>query len=121
MKLSERAQKLIAEQRCRYIDSMPSKKQTIRRCMAEVSAAARSGKPDLCDKLFQQVHRLAGSAGSYGFDSLGRTASTVDRYLIANSPGPGDLTELATLLQKLLTEIDDVIGKHGRLTDESLV
>lgn len=107
--LSEQAQKLIAAQRSRYVDSMPDKRDVIRQCMHQVSAAVRSGEPDLCEKLFQQVHRLAGSAGSYGFEELGQAASVVDRYLIANSLQVDDLPELASLLQKLLDEIDEII------------
>ena len=110
--MSEQAQKLIAVQRRRYIDSMPEKRKVIRQCMAQVSAAVRDGEPNLCDKLFQQVHRLAGSAGSYGFESLGQAASVVDRYLIANSPQVADLPELSSLLQNLLDEIDEIIRNN---------
>lgn len=109
--LSEQANKRIAEQRRRYIESMPVKKAAIQKYMVQVSAAVRRGESDLSDELFQQVHRLAGSAGSYGFDSLGQAASLVDRYLIDNSPNIGELPELASMLQKLLDEIDDVIKK----------
>ena len=107
--LSEQAQKLIAVQRRRYIESMPEKRKAIGQCMAQVSAAVRDGEPSLCDKLFQQVHRLAGSAGSYGFESLGQAASVVDRYLIANPLQVADLPELSSMLQNLLDEIDDII------------
>lgn len=82
-------------------------------CMAQIKAAVSSGNKKLCDKLFQQVHRLAGSAGSYGFEELGEAASVVDRYLIARSHRPDDLPELTSLLQKLLDEIDEIIDKHG--------
>ncbi len=81
--------------------------------MAQVNQAVRDDKSELCDKLFQQVHRLAGSAGSYGFEQLGQAASVVDRYLTANSPRVADLPELKGFLQKLLDEIDEVISKHG--------
>ena len=111
--LSEQAQKLIAKQRRKYIESMPDKREAICQYMAQVSNAMRSGKGDLCDTLFQQVHRLAGSAGSYGFESLGEAASVVDRYLIANSPKVTDSPELESLLQNLLNEIDDIIQKSG--------
>ena len=109
--LSEQAQKLIAKQRRRYIESMPDKREVICLCLAQVSNAVSSGEGNLCDTLFQQVHRLAGSAGSYGFESLGQAASVVDRYLIANSPAVIDLPELESLLQNLLDEIDDIIQK----------
>jgi HPt (histidine-containing phosphotransfer) domain-containing protein len=115
VKLSEETQNLIAAQRRKYIDSMPAKKQAIRQCLTQVNSAVRSGKADLCDQLFQQVHRLAGSAGSYGFDSLGQAAGVVDRYLIAHPLEPGDMgdmAELAGMLQKVLDEIDDIISKN---------
>ena len=92
---------------------MPVKRKTIVECMAQVNAASRDGTADFCDKLFQQVHRLAGSAGSYGFENLGQAASVVDRYLIANAPRVADLPELMGLLQKLLDEIDKLIREHG--------
>ena len=111
--LSEQAQRLIAEQRRRYVDSMPAKRKAILECVDQVNAAVQSRDPDLCDTLFQQVHRLAGSAGSYGFDALGRAASVVDRYLIAKSPGVDELPELESFLQKLVDEIDDIIRQHG--------
>lgn len=107
--LSERAQKLIAEQRHVYIESMPVKKHNIMQCMAQVGAAVRSGKTDLRESLYQHVHRLAGSAGSYGFESLGQAALVVDRYLMATLPGQGNLLELESMLQNLLNEIDEII------------
>ena len=110
--LSEQAQKLIAIQRRRYIDSMPAKRQVIMQCMSQVTAAIDNGEPELCDLLFQQVHRLAGSAGSYGFETLGQAASAVDAYLIAHAPEPTKLPELGSLLQTLVDEIDKVVFKN---------
>jgi HPt (histidine-containing phosphotransfer) domain-containing protein len=111
--LSEHAKKLIAERRRIYIESMPAKRKAIQQCMDQVKTAAQRGETILCEKLFQHVHRLAGSAGSYGFDTLGQAASSVDRYLIANSHRADDPKDLAAKLQKLLTEIDNVIQKNG--------
>lgn len=107
--LSESAKKLVAEQRRIYVESMPSKERTIQRCMRQVKAATQSGETGPCDELFLHVHRLAGSAGSYGFEALGQAASSVDRYLVANSPGMGDFAELTVKLQKLLNELDKAI------------
>lgn len=111
--LSEKAKSLIAEQRRLYIASMPDKKQVIRRCMQQVKTAVRTGEPDLCDKLFLQVHRLAGSAGIFGFDSLGDAALSVDRFLTAHSSKAWDMEKLAVLLQILLNEIDKVVRDHS--------
>jgi len=110
--LSDKAKELIASQRRIYVASMPEKKKVIEQCMQQVKAAVRTGDLKLCDTLFQQVHRLAGSAGIFGFDSLGRAALNVDRYLIAHSLEVGDMDELAALLQILLNEIDNVAGEH---------
>ena len=52
--LSEQAQKLIAKQRRKYIESMPDKREAICQCMAQVSNAMRSGKGDLCDTAVPQ-------------------------------------------------------------------
>lgn len=111
--LSEQARKKVAAQRERYIESMPEKKRTIEQCLDQVSDLAGDGQTRRCDKLFQQVHRLAGSAGSYGFDSLGQAASVVDRYLVAHSPGFGESSELASMLQMLLEEIDKIIPNRA--------
>jgi len=91
---------------------MPEKRKVISQCMAQVGVAVRDGESNLCDKLFQQVHRLAGSAGSYGFESLGQAASIVDRYLIANTLQLVDLPELSVMLQDLLDEIDEIIRNN---------
>ena len=111
--LSENAKKLIAERRRAYIESMPAKRKAIQQCMDQVKTAVQQGETNLCEKLFQHVHRLAGSAGSYGFDTLSQAASSVDRYLIANSHRADDPTDLTARLQKLLAEIDNVIQKNG--------
>ena len=111
--LSEKAHKLIAKQRQRYIESMPVKRAVIIECMAQIEAAVRCGETELYDKLFQQIHRLAGSAGSYGFEELGQAASVVDRYLIVKTLQSDDLPELGAILQRLLDEIDEIIDKHS--------
>ena len=81
--------------------------------MSQVTAAVQNGEADLCDKLFQQFHRLAGSAGSYGFEAMGHAASAVDRYLIAHSPESTDFPELESLLQVLVDEIDKIVLQNG--------
>jgi len=92
---------------------MPAKREVILECMAQNMAALHSGDSQVCDKLFQQIHRLAGSAGSYGFEELGRAASVVDRYLIARSLQPDELPKLESLLRNLLDEIDEIIDEQG--------
>lgn len=111
--LSEQAHKLITIQRRRYIESMPLKREAIVQCLTQVTAAIRDGETAFCDKLFQQVHRLAGSAGSYGFETLGNAASAVDRYLIAHTPEAINLPELESMLLTLVDEIDTIILQNS--------
>jgi HPt (histidine-containing phosphotransfer) domain-containing protein len=87
---------------------MPVKRAAIVTCLSKVSTAIRDGKTDICEDLFQHVHRLAGSAGSYGFETLGQAASVVDRYLISHEPEAIDLPELESMLQVLVNEIDKI-------------
>lgn len=88
---------------------MPEKREAITRCLSQVTAAINRSEANLCEQLFQQVHRLAGSAGSYGFEALGQAASAVDVYLIAHAPESTDLPELGSLLQTLVDEIDEIV------------
>lgn len=63
----------------RYLDSLPGKRAEI----AERWARVRSGDWDeeAIGELKRPVHRLAGSAGSYGLEDLGRAAAALDRLL----------------------------------------
>ena len=109
--LSEQAHKLIAIQRKKYIESMTVKRKVILQGMAQVRAGA-DGQPDIGDNLFQQIHQLAGSAGSYGFDRLGQAASVIDRYLIARKQQAFEMSELESYLNDLLLEIDNIISQN---------
>lgn len=92
---------------------MPVKREAIVKCLSQVRTAIRDGKTVICEDLFQQVHRLAGSAGSYGFETLGQAASVVDRYLIAHEPEAIDLPELESMLQVLGNEIDKIAQQNN--------
>ena len=55
-------------------------------------AAARSGQPGARDGLCKALHKLAGSAGTYGFDELGAQARDLEkRVQVADEPLPEDL------------------------------
>lgn len=111
--LSERAQKLVDQQRLQYIDGLPNKAKKIGRFMQAMKKAGGTEKAEPLEQLFQQLHRLAGSAGSYGFDSLGHAASVADRYLYKNSTETSDLRELSIIVTAVLREINLITNPTG--------
>lgn len=52
------------------------------------------------------AHRLAGSAGSYGYDELGASASALDRVASALQDAPGDNARLDDAVRAVLAAID---------------
>ncbi len=95
----------------RYVASLIGK----RAALADAWAAYRAHDPahgverDGALRLLASLaHRLAGSAGSYGFDELGRQAQVVDQLATrAQSQGGATLqAQLAAAVATLLTALD---------------
>ena len=84
MNLSPRARELLALQHKKYLQSLPDKKARISRRWSEIQRQGWS--PELSARFKTEVHRLSGSAGSYGLDALGRAAHQLDLFLVDN-PG----------------------------------
>jgi HPt (histidine-containing phosphotransfer) domain-containing protein len=79
MNLSPRAQQLAALQLEKYLRSFPQKRKRLRDCWMAIE---RNGSTvELSADLKTEVHRLAGSAGSYGLDELSDAAQRVDLLL----------------------------------------
>jgi len=57
----------------------------------------------LIHQLYQQVHNLAGSAGSYGFDQISEAAIVVDSLIKIYKTGKGlDKKKVSSVLDRLL-------------------
>jgi len=111
MNLSPRAQRLLALQHEKYLQSLPDKKTRIDRYW---QAIQRQGwTRELSARLKTELHRLAGSAGSYGLTVLGQKALDLDVLLAGDmetshsefSHGP----EFAELMLELYRAMDGVI------------
>ena len=74
--LSREAQALQAQLTRRFIASLPDKRASFEQCWKEVQASSWSPEP--LGQLRTLAHRLAGSAGSYGFENLGAIALRLD-------------------------------------------
>ena len=103
MMLSPRARELLEIQRRKYQDSLPQKKAAI-----EVGweALETGGWTDAQFGRFKtEIHRLAGSAGSYGLDELGAAAMELDRLLVSADRSRARLPEIGRLLNRLSGEL----------------
>lgn len=95
-----------------YVASLPGKRAVLQGawrawCHAPSSASAR-------ENFKLRVHRLAGSAGSYGFEDLGRAALELDRLLVesdAATPSPA----IRASWQALADELDRASTDSTRL------
>ncbi|HID83143.1 MAG TPA: hypothetical protein EYH06_03475 [Chromatiales bacterium] len=57
----------------------------------------------LIHQLYQQIHKLAGSAGSYGFDQISETAIVIDSLIKTYKTGKGlDQKKVSAGLERLL-------------------
>lgn len=91
MELSKRAQMLLAEERERYVSSLAAKRDAIRKAWHQLSIQKKP--PHAVDEFMQLIHRLAGSAGSYGMDQLSDAARVLEDVLIAEQQNnPTELT-----------------------------
>lgn len=69
----------------------------VERCRADL-ARLRSGCDD--DELVVTIHRLAGSAGSFGFGAISVAAARLDEMIrLGDAPGPEDLAVLISELE----------------------
>jgi periplasmic divalent cation tolerance protein len=87
--------------RDKYAASIPERLQAVADALARCQGAARSAQH--IDQLHHTLHTIAGSAGSFGFKSLGEDARRVEqqvRALMAGQRGwEGIEQEIEQLLQ----------------------
>ena len=77
--LSGEAQAMQAQLVRKYVASLPGKRARIEDCWKLIQCSEWSA--DSLGKLKQEVHRLSGSAGSYGLEELGAFAQSFEQSL----------------------------------------
>lgn len=100
----------VDELRARYLASVPEKLQQIQDAWSRIQSDG--WRPEHLEPLRAMAHRLAGSAGSYGFRSQGQAAADLEDLIVrfAETPDPQALAEqievrferLSTLLRQLV-------------------
>lgn len=103
----ERFQRL----RMQYAQSLPAK----RAALAEAWRAYLAAPDDaaLQRELSMQLHRLAGSAGAYGYEAVGVRARAADR-LAGDAQARADARALDAGVQAVLDALSDAIASSSR-------
>lgn len=93
----------------KYLASLPGKKAGIEACWQQVQAS--DWHLDEMAKFRLLVHRLAGSAGSYGLQELGVAAATLDESLKCDTRAPAQrqvISRQVTLLLHVLAAAEQI-------------
>ncbi len=85
----------VAALHARYRASFPEKRDDLQAALAAWREAPTAA--ERIAALYLLVHKLAGSAGAYGFDALADVARIADRLLQAHARGGEALTQVAPI------------------------
>ena len=103
--LSPKARELLELQRQKYLGSLPGKQARINRYWSEVrSGGWHAGQ---LEKLRTEIHRLSGSAGSYGLDDLGAVAQKLDRMFSSGSDPAEHRSRIGRQINALLRALEE--------------
>ena len=108
MNFSPQTKERLARQQDKYMNSLSGKKDRIFNCWSLIQTGGWT--LDLLSELRTEVHRLAGSAGSYGLVRLGKAAQNLDRMLALESEMSSLSSSIAELVDKLFSAFDEVIS-----------
>ncbi len=107
--LSPRARELQARLLRRYLDSLPEKQAELEIAWQALQDMGWNAEP--LANLKTPVHRLAGSAGSYGLEELGLAARTLDKSLRTADPEPGQRDAIRQQFELLISALADAQKK----------
>ena len=92
----------LARAKSEYRDALPEKLKEL-----EAALARLENEPERCDelrKMFDGVHRLSGSAGSFGLDDIGLVADEWERRikeLRSCGAKPSDFSAMRTYIARI--------------------
>jgi HPt (histidine-containing phosphotransfer) domain-containing protein len=89
-----------------YLASIPVRLDELRTDIASF----RAGHLEVAESLRVRLHRLAGSAGSYGLQDLSSIAREAERWL-ARFPKAGDADQLETIVDRMAKVVEEA-GKR---------
>ena len=86
----------------KYIQKLPIKR-------AEIESHFES---ENFNSFQESIHKLAGSAGMYGFADLSTLAAEIENLIVAKSTA--DMSVLKTRLQQLYTKVNETVSDLGQ-------
>jgi HPt (histidine-containing phosphotransfer) domain-containing protein len=104
MNFSPQTKERLVQQQTKYLNSLPSKRARISSCWNLIQNEGWSY--ELLNDLRTEVHRLSGSAGSYGLNSLGAAAQNLDRMLALETEMSSLTSSISELIEQLLLAFD---------------
>ena len=99
MIFSPRAKEQLAQQHLKYLDTLAGKRNRILNSWEVIQNEGWT--KDRLNSLKTEVHRLSGSAGSYGLLALGDAAQSLDRMLALES----EMTSLTSAISDLISNL----------------
>ena len=102
--MSDPVDRAFQELRREYLASLPARLDELRSDVA----GFRAGMPEAAPSLRTRLHRLTGSAGSYGFGELSKAAREVEHWLAEHQPA--ESVSLDVLLDRLIA----AAGRAGK-------
>ncbi len=100
---SEEARKRLEAQRLKYLESLNNK----RAALSILEEDWNDGQIAVLVDIRHIAHKLAGSAGLYGFDSLAVASRRLDEELRLTSPTDKSVREA---LDGMIRELDELLG-----------
>ena len=101
-------QERIASIRRKFVDSLGDRLRTFEMAFDAVTAATRGGESELryLTLLHEQAHKLAGTAGMFGYHKLSQTSLATEHKCAAllaegRMPTPAELDEIGALVRSL--------------------
>ena len=105
--ISTQAMERLAQQHEKYLDSLGAKKSRIEECWKSIQSDGwTQGR---INTLRTEVHRLSGSARSYGLRDLGNAAQDLDRTLVMETEMSSLSGSINGLIIVLMSTFDKAI------------
>lgn len=102
-------ERILRELRREYLADAPARIAELRKD----ASALRAGEPDALDSLRLRSHRIAGSAGSYGFPNISARAKELELLVSASTTASAD--EVAAAVERVGSEFDREAAAAGPL------
>ncbi len=93
-----------------YVESFPEKVEELRGCWAKINAAKVATKP--LQKMREEVHKIAGSSGSHGFDDIHVLARRIEKNIVEVLDKEKDWSSNKETVGNQVQELVNILEQH---------